>query len=100
MSGAQRQQLVLLKQQRYHYAVSVLCEPQGPQVGHNEDISLLQNLRNNVQAEFYRPCSLRTLNALQGAYVIVRSDNHPVAGELRGQLSPAIFKLTSSSSSS
>ena len=37
---------------------------------------------------------------LQGAYVIARSDNHPVAGELRGQLSPAIFKLASSSSSS
>ena len=39
-------------------------------------------------------------NAMQGAYVITRSDNHPVAGELRGQLSPAVFKLTSSSSSS
>ena len=38
--------------------------------------------------------------AVQGAYVIARSDNHPVAGELRGQLSPAVFKLTSSSSSS
>ena len=36
----------------------------------------------------------------QGAYVIVRSDNHPVAGELRGQLAPAVFKLTSGSSSS
>lgn len=46
------------------------------------------------------PTSLTAEIVLQGAYVIVRSDNHPVAGELRGQLSPAVFKLTSSSNSS
>ena len=52
----------------------------------------------------HRSCQLSLLplsyTVLQGAYVIARSDNHPVAGELRGQLSPAVFKLTSSSSSS
>ncbi|KAK9846304.1 hypothetical protein WJX81_001272 [Elliptochloris bilobata] len=37
---------------------------------------------------------------LQGAYAVIRSDSHPVAGELRGQLSPAVFKLSSGSSSS
>ena len=61
---------------------------------------MLQGLFGQCQYGRLSAISLSAAIVLQGAYVIARSDNHPVAGELRGQLSPAVFKLTSTSSSS
>ncbi len=44
-----------------------------------------------------RASGLDAHKGVQGAYVVLRSDNHPVSGELRGQLSPAVYQLAGSS---
>ncbi len=44
-----------------------------------------------------RASGLDAHQGVQGAYVVLWSDNHPVSGELRGQLSPAVYQLAGSS---